>query len=175
MTPEQIIAGGGLSLNTCSLLFRTSMLQKKWRFREFMAYDYTMKIQGALQGGILYLPDNMATYRYQSGPDAWTMRMRMDNDQKVAYVQKRIQMLVYLNEDTAFQYNDVIQEKKKELEWDLAWFQADFRTLVRSEYSYYFRKRPLQKRALIRFGCLCPGLALKLRDVIYHVRLKHDL
>lgn len=174
ITPEQIIAGGGLSLNTCSLLFRTSMLDTHWRFREFYPFDYTLKVQGALQGGILYLPENMATYRFQSTPDAWTTRARINNEEKIAHFQKRIQMLDYLNEDTAFQYNSVIQETKKSNEFEVHWGNADFRALVRPEYSKYLKKKPIRKQMLIRFGCLCPPLALKLRDLIYHFRLKHN-
>ncbi len=172
ISPEQIIAGGGLSLNTCSLMYRTSMLQKKYRFYELKPFDFTFKVMGALQGGILYLPDNMATYRFQSGPDAWTTRMRKSNEDKIAFYNERIQILKYLNEDTDYRFDSTIQKTIQANQWELAWFNADFRTLVRPEYAAYLKKKPFQKRLLIRFGSVCPKLALKIRIVLYHARLR---
>lgn len=157
ITTEEMISGGGLSLNTCTLMFRKTMLEKKWRFFEFWGYDYALKIRGSLRGGILCLPYNMAVYRFMSGPNAWTSRVLQDSKKEITHTEKRIQLLDYLNEDTDFRYDKVIQETKRKLTYDLLWYKDDYRTMCSNEYSDLYCGMSPKKQALVRLGCVCPG------------------
>ncbi len=172
ITPEQMILGGGLSLNTCSLMYRATMLNEKWNFREYMDYDYTLKIQGSLRGGILYLPDNMATYRFMSGPDSWTSRVLRNNDLEINHTKKRLQMLDYLNEDTELRYSEKIEERKRQLGFDLLWYENQYRDLLRPEFSDLFRKLSVKKQAVIRFGTVFPGITRTIRYQLVNRFLK---
>ena len=157
ISPEQVIKGGGLSISTCSLFYRTSMLNQKWRFREFMGYDYTMKIHGALRGGILCLPDVMGVYRFMSGPSSWTSRILKDSSKEIEHTKKRIQMLTYLDEDTDYRFTNAITETKNKLELSLLWYQDDYKTMKQEKYHEQFEKMPKKKRFLVNLGCVIPG------------------
>ena len=169
---EDIILGGGLSINTCSLMYRKSMLDVNWRFYDFMGYDYTLKIRGSLRGGLLCLPDNMGTYRFMSGPDSWTSRILKDNNKEIEHTKKRIQMLDYLDEDTDSKYADAICETKRKLEFNLLWYEDDYRSIKKPEFSDLYQKLSSKKKIMVKFGCVCPGLVKTFRHKVVNRYLK---
>ena len=166
ISAEEMILGGGLSINTCSLMLRKSIIEKGYRFYNFWGYDYSLKILGSLRGGILCLPYNMATYRFMSGPDAWTSRVLKDSKKESEHTRKRLQLLDYLDEDTEYRYTEAIQTTKRRLLYDLFCYEHDYRTMCQPEYADLYRKCPRIKRALIRLGCYYPGMVIKLHIFI---------
>lgn len=175
ITTEQIILGGGLSVSSCSLMYRKAMLDKPWRFFSFWSYDYPTKILGSLRGGILCLPYTMAVYRFMSGPDAWTSRVLKDREKEISHTKKRLQLLDYLNEDTNFQFDGAIQTAKKKFSFDLLWYQEDYRAMRRREYSELYRKLPLKKRAFVCLGGVCPGIIKILHEELVNKLLKERI
>jgi len=70
-TISEVIAGGGGFVATNSLFYRRKLLENQPEFRRRCPLDYSLQIQGAMRGGMLYLPDNMAVYRVLV-PESWT-------------------------------------------------------------------------------------------------------
>lgn len=107
ITLKDVIDGGGGFVATNSLFFRRELLETVPKFREIYRIDYSLQIQGALRGGMLYLPDDMSVYRV-SVPGSWTVCMKDS-----AYAsQERKQMRAMLREldmETEGKYTDVIQ------------------------------------------------------------------
>ena len=68
---EDVIVGGGNFVATASLLCRTEAYRAWTPLRQALPNDYSLQIQGALRGGLLYLHDCMSVYRTDA-PGSWT-------------------------------------------------------------------------------------------------------
>ena len=68
---EDVIVGGGNFVATASLLCRTEAYRAWTPLRQALPNDYSLQIQGALRGGMLYLHDCMSVYRTDA-PGSWT-------------------------------------------------------------------------------------------------------
>ena len=104
---EQVIMGGGGFVATNSLMFRTELNKNIPQFRQKLDLDYLLQIHGSLRGGMLYLKDNMAYYRYMvSG--SWTQRVASVKEKHIHFQQKLVDMLRQLDEDTEYAYKNII-------------------------------------------------------------------
>jgi len=54
-----VILGGGGYVATNSLFFRKELIDDIPEFRRFLMLDYTLQIQGAIRGGMVYLSNHM--------------------------------------------------------------------------------------------------------------------
>ncbi|MBO4476460.1 MAG: glycosyltransferase [Bacteroidales bacterium] len=70
---SEVILGGGGYVATSSLMCRRAAYMLQTPMREALYSDYTLQIQGALRGGMVYLRDCMSVYR-QGLPGSWTSR-----------------------------------------------------------------------------------------------------
>lgn len=70
---SRVIAGGGGFVGTNSLFYRKKVFDSELPFRKLLEIDYTLQVQGALRGGMLYLNDCMADYRFMS-VGSWSVR-----------------------------------------------------------------------------------------------------
>lgn len=67
----RVILGGGGFVATSSIMCRAGCYLDITPMRETLFIDYTLQVQGALRGGMLYLPDCMGVYR-RGVPHSWT-------------------------------------------------------------------------------------------------------
>ena len=74
--------------------------------RDVMYNDYTLQIQGALRGGMLYLPDTMSLYRYRH-PGSWTAAHRDEPRKALA------RMLDALDAETDGRFRRAIRRRKR--------------------------------------------------------------
>lgn len=105
---EEVILGGGGYVVTSSLLCRRSAYMLQTPMREVLYSDYTLQIQGALRGGMVYLRDCMSVYR-QGLPGSWTSRHHGQ-----AHTEYRVQirkMLRALDDYTAGRFSAVIEKR----------------------------------------------------------------
>lgn len=105
---KNVLLGEGAYLITNSLFYRKQLGENIPPFREFMNYDYTTQIHGAIRGGILYLPENMSTYR-MSVKGGFTTTLHQSNEKQKAYVERKKKMLGIFDRDTNYKYHDVIE------------------------------------------------------------------
>ena len=110
-SPGDVILGGGGFVATSSIMYRKELNDAIPPFRVFLPLDYTLQIHGALRGGMLYLHAKMSVYRLQSSSSAWSTRMAADSSRYNSHIQRVINMLRILNEDTDYLYNDSVLKR----------------------------------------------------------------
>ena len=108
-----IWAGGGFFAATCSLMCRREVYLQDTPMRRILFLDYTLQIQGALRGGMLYLNEGMAVYR-RGVPGSWTSDR--GKGRKREHFRKFKQMLDALNQWTGGRYRFVIQARKRRID-----------------------------------------------------------
>ena len=87
--------------------YRKKVFDSELPFRKLLEIDYTLQVQGALRGGMLYLNDCMADYRFMS-VGSWSVRY--NNEDVVNAMNVRwIAMTNQLDIDTDRKYHDIIQ------------------------------------------------------------------
>lgn len=107
-----VIKGGGGFVATNSIFYRKQLNNKVPDFRLFYSFDYTLQIHGSIRGGMLYLPDNMSVYR-AFVPGSWSQRM--NNTELIEkHLKKLQQMFMLLDEETHYEYTDIIKDKISE-------------------------------------------------------------
>ena len=144
-----IIDGGGGFVCTATLFYRKAMEDVPYPpFRQVISYDYTMQIHGAMRGGLLYLPDDMAVYR-RATENSWTVRMRKDAVKSAAHRRRVADMLKQLDLDTNHLYTDVIQRKLKSVLFRLHYLEGNYRALLSKEMKEEFQSKTLKKRLFI--------------------------
>lgn len=112
---QDVIKGGGGYVATNSLMYRIELDEKMPSFRKKWRYDYTLQIQGALRGGMLYLSDCTAVYRWLSN-GSWSQKTYSNRDTYINSLASFNEMLEVLNQETDRKYehtiNDVITQNK---------------------------------------------------------------
>lgn len=116
---EEVIAGSGGFVATNSLFYRRELLENQPEFRKYCPLDYSLQIHGSLRGGMLYLPDNMAVYRFLVA-GSWTRRIE-NKEYADAQRYKIKRMLDMVNEETENRYASVIH--KAQLQLDFLYYQ----------------------------------------------------
>lgn len=125
---DDIIRGGADFCATASIMYRKEVYEKlrswPWIFKMPVA-DYFLQITGALDGGALYINQNMSVYR-RNAPGSWTSR----HENIVALADHQIKMLNAINlydKKTDYRYHKSFKAKK---DW------LDINKTLRNLYSY---------------------------------------
>ncbi len=160
---EQVIAGGGNFVATCSLVFRSEVLRNPANFRNAFPYDYSQQIHGALRGGLLYLSDCMATYRIFGG-GSWSAGYYSSREKRIETDKQIKDMLIQLDSETEGKYSDVIQYKIKENEFYALNNDYRFKEMLSPEYRDIYKKQSFKNRVKIYVRCLFPNLIKKRRE-----------
>lgn len=111
---ENVILGGGRFVATNSIVYRSSILKDEKNVYNIYPYDYFLQIGGALRGGMLYIADCMAVYRYGVN-GSWTVRMNRNPIHFYQHRYKMIENLIKLDDQTNSKFSKVISTKITEL------------------------------------------------------------
>lgn len=153
---EMVIAGGGAFVATNSLMYRTSLLKSEMRFEKEVYFDYVMQIKGALRGGMLYLSDSMSTYR-QAVNGSWTMGMVRNPEKWISHLKRVKSMLQILNEETDYQYNQVIYNQLLHEDFEIY--------CAKREYGNIWKNKEIIKKLSIK-----DKIKLVLKSCIYFIK-----
>lgn len=141
LSTEEVIAGGGGFVATNSLFYRRELLEEKPEFRKYCPIDYSLQIHGALRGGMLYLPDNMAVYRFLV-PGSWTKRLanREYADAQRCEINRMLDMV---DDETNKEYTEIIHRAK--LESDFMYYQNadEYKKLHTGELRKLYNEQPM--------------------------------
>lgn len=107
---EKVIIGGGNFVETSSILCRAETCMRRTPFRDVLVNDYTLQIQGALRGGMIWLADCMSVYRKEL-PGSWSAR-HAGRDAKRPEHKRLLQMLDVLDIYTGGKYSRAIATRK---------------------------------------------------------------
>lgn len=152
---EDVIRGEGGYVATNSLFYRQEINQTIPQFRRQMALDYTLQIHGSLRGGMLYLKDCMAVYRWMA-PGSWTARVQMNDTKRLAFNEKKQAMLKQLDLDTEGKYTQVIRKRILENEYEEFVRQHQWRSATQSKYKEFFSRLPAKDRFKARIEATFP-------------------
>lgn len=108
---KDVILGEGGFVGTNTMMYRSECILNSMKFRKFMDYDYTSQIQGALRGGILYIPQCSSAYN-ANVPQSFCSRMKKDKKASIQYINDKMKMLDMLDEDTENKYHNIITARK---------------------------------------------------------------
>lgn len=137
-TVEEVIAGCGGFVGTASLFFRKENYSAHTEFRKFLRLDYTLQIQGALRGGMIYLKDYMSIYR-TCVANSWSSRMCADVEKYNKFLKKRNDMLDILDKETDGKYHDVIELRKLKTEFLILLNNAEYKPLFTKKFIPVFK------------------------------------
>lgn len=108
---EKVIVGGGNFVATASLLLRTSKVLNPSEFRRFFKIDYSLQIDGALRGGIGYLPECMSVYRHMA-QGSWSVRSSLNKSLHSEFQRRREQMFDILDSEYNGRFHNAIQARR---------------------------------------------------------------
>lgn len=154
---ESIIMGGGGFVATASLFMRAPFYSTQKEFSRFLRLDYTLQIQGALRGGMLYLPDCMCDYCVMTS-GSWTASIAKDKEKQRAHISKVQKMLEILNEETGGKYDTTIRQRILKNEFDLALSMQAYKTLVLKKYKLFYKELPQKTQLKFRLKASFPFL-----------------
>ncbi|MBR5627561.1 MAG: glycosyltransferase [Thermoguttaceae bacterium] len=151
---EEVIEGEGGFVGTASLMYRTEIvLHPHLQFPQIYYIDYAWQISGSLRGGMLYLNDIMAVYRY-AVTGSWTQRTFGNPEKRIAHIRRVHRMLAALNEETGFQYNRSITRRQEQNRFDLLKLQRKWGEMKRACPNIY-GEQPLTKKIKITGRAYC--------------------
>ncbi len=140
ISAEHVIAGGGGFVATCSLVFRAGLNETVPEFRKTMPFDYTLQIHGALRGGMIYLNENMASYRWLS-KGSWSRRIAQTESVGNIFSERVIQMLDVLDKEYNFQYHSSVSEAQLNLKFGQLLCSLDaYKQLMQEPYLHLYQK-----------------------------------
>ncbi len=136
---EQVILEGGNGyISTASILYRKSMRENVPEFRKIVSIDYTIQINGALRGGLLYIGEFMSAYRTNvSG--SWTNRVWANREKRLAHLDRTLNMLKVLNEETEYRYKDAIEKRILLTEISKLTVDSNYKEMLAKRYRPAFK------------------------------------
>ena len=111
-----ILGGGGWFCATSSLLCRREAYMRWTPIREVVVIDYTLAVQCALRGGMVYLKDRMSVYRVGT-EGSWTKRH--DRKARIKNNLIMINMLDVLDEWTNGRFSNAVRIRREMFRSDL--------------------------------------------------------
>lgn len=118
LTAEEVIDGGGSYVSTCTLFLRTNIIENLPNSLKYYHLDYIIQINGSLKGGMLYLNDNMAVYRFQT-TNSWSATHSTESIKTYKHIIKKYNALEIIDGESDHKYNlsikKYLQFLKKEI------------------------------------------------------------
>ena len=105
---DNVILGGGGYLATNSLMYRSSIHKSNQIWRQNWL-DYFLQVAGALRGGILYLSDYMAAYRYLSA-NSWSASTYKQYDVRFKHEYKALATSILMDVETGYEHSEIIEQ-----------------------------------------------------------------
>lgn len=164
IAPEEVIKGGGEYVATNSLMYRSKLDYNKPRFRKILKLDYTLQIHGALRGGMLYLSDTTAAYRYMS-KGSWTSRIFKNKEATIALLNRKNKMLEQLNLDTDGEFSEIIKTTIKKNQFNLLSCQGNLNEMKSEKYSSLYDQLSWIEKIKLYIKSYCPWV-INLRDML---------
>ena len=148
---DDVINGGGGFVATASLFIRKDLFSRERpEFIKIMNYDYTLQVFGSMRGGMIFLPDIMASYRLYSST-SWSNRFKKNKVARINHRLLLIKCLEQMDKDTEGKVSAVIDKKIKEANYNIFFDEKKYKKMLSSEYKEIFKKSSLKKKLYIRF------------------------
>lgn len=161
---EKIITGGGGYVATATLMYRKKLNENQPCFRQRLILDYTLQIQGSLRGGLLYLNDITAAYRFMT-EGSWTKRTSLNRNKAISFIKKINVMLLELDRETDGLYSNAIQQTICKNEFNILFRMGNLREIKSDKYLDLYRKLTVKDKINIYIKYYLPWLLkIKYKD-----------
>lgn len=147
LTVEEVIYGEGGFLPTASLFFRKGILMNPMDFQRIWNIDYSLQIRGALRGGIVFTPETMSLYRWQT-EGSWTSR-NSNLEAQMALYDKKKTMLTELNKETSGRYQEIINKRLKKNEFNKLLLMGNYKGVFSKENKCFLQELSLLEQLKI--------------------------
>lgn len=154
---EEVILGEGGFVATNSIMYRKEIYADRPRFYRNFSYDYGLQIFGSLRGGLLYLADSMAVYRFMS-VGSWSSAYSSNRERRENMLQRKQCMLDELDEDTNGQYHDTIQFRKLQNEFEFYYGEKEFKAAFDKKYMSVYRRSGIVGELKYRIKAEVPAM-----------------
>ena len=141
---EEVIYGEGGFLPTASLFFHKDIRMNPMNFQKIWNIDYSLQIRGALRGGIVFIPETMALYRWQT-EGSWTSR-NSNLEAQVALYDKKKTMLMELNKETSGRYQEIINKRLKKNEFNKLILIGNYKGVLSKENKCFLQELSLREQ-----------------------------
>lgn len=165
ITVEEVIDGGGGFFATNTLFYRTKILNNQPDFRVKHKSDYSLQIYGALDNGILYLPEIMSAYRVMA-TGSWSEKMKKDIKKRIEFDYNIIDMLEGVNIFTNNKYKDTINAVLLKMEYKRLDMTGNFSAMLEKKYADINSRLSIKDRCKLRIYVLFPYLAKIKRNTL---------
>lgn len=139
LDPKDVIRRGGLYISTCSILYRTSIMDNYPDYcRNCLVGDYPLQIYCAMKGRIYYLNDIMSVYRIENN-SSWmgTQKWGTINEQRLKVIASQVQMFKGFSRDY-LSYERVFEEKVvQHIIWNMPF---NLKGKILDDYLLFFNK-----------------------------------
>lgn len=137
-----IYSRGERVIDSASVFFRRDLIDDIPEFRKILTLDYTLRIQGALRGGIYYLNDCMSVYRWHAA-GSWTKA----NGSNALFWHKldeqKIIALESLDKDTGHKFHKAVSNEIICIEANEIYSYGNCRLLLNNRYKKEFQKHDI--------------------------------
>lgn len=173
---DEVIKGEGGFVETATLFLRSDLYNSEFSFCKKYPIDYSLIILGSIRGGLLFIPEKTAVYRFMT-KDSWTYSISQDNDKYYHWLSEMIEMLNLLDKEMNYQYHDVIQSKINEFTATQMIIKECFKEAFALMKQGYLKSCPNKIKAKVVLGSISPcflAVVLKARHTIIRLLKKSN-
>lgn len=99
LSADEVIEGGGSYVSTCTLFCRSKLIENLPDSMKYYHLDYIIQINGSLRGGMLYLNDDMAVYRFLTN-NSWSTTHSTESTRTYKHCAKLYNALEMIDEES---------------------------------------------------------------------------
>ncbi len=153
---EEVIKGGGTFVATNSLMYKKELINDEYEFAKLWGLDYIVQIHGSLNGGMLYLKDNMSCYRILS-KGSWNERVFLNKKFYIEHINTMKNVLNVFDKETNYKYSELLKVQICIRKFNILENISQLKQL-KKEYGINYKAIPLKIRIkkvlLLRFPFL---------------------
>lgn len=154
---QDVIKGGGGYVATNSLMYRTYLENNMPVFRKKWDYDYALQIHGSLRGGMLYLSDCTAAYRWMA-KGSWSQKTYSNRETYIKSINNFNDMLTTLNQETDGKYSDAINDTVTQNEFVILRLTGDLKKMKSIKYRTLYDKLEVKDKIKMHLKMYFPFL-----------------
>lgn len=148
LTCDDFILGGGEYVATNSIFSRMEYIKQLPTYFNDFSIDYLWQIFLSSMGKTYCFKDQMCVYRINTGL-SWTDKIISDESKNISINKKIVDKLKEVNEYTNKKYNDSINKKIIELEFNIFYLENNFEMMKKEPYLSYKKGLPKNKKIKI--------------------------
>lgn len=159
---EQVIHGMSFAFHTSSIVGRREFIAEPPDFHDiawpYGFTDYAVGVWLTMKGKVRFLDRCMSVYRIASNRDSWSSNVAGNYHKLKQFVTGEIEMLKYVKPHVSGEQAALVDQVRREREYELMNIEGRVDEMVRGEYREIFLSRPRSERVSVTLKRLLPHL-----------------